>query len=215
MKLSAKYIWTIAIFGILAAGIGGWFGYGEKGKENPQSVLDNRSVTQSEDQPSQLNEIDSIQDLVDAEYQFEPVDTSDWQIYRNEEAGFEVKIPGEWFCDGSALELDSKHSVVCLEKKNKEVYFSGKAQINNLLMINFPDLEKISTSSFEENLNISKRTDAKVYVLKIDGRDSVLVSHATNIANVFDESGKWNIVGFPLLQKEMLDGFLLSFKFIK
>ncbi len=40
--------------------------------------------------------ISSIKDLIDGEYQIPSVDTSKWKTYRNDELGFEVKIPQEW-----------------------------------------------------------------------------------------------------------------------
>ena len=42
------------------------------------------------------DEISSIKGLIDGEYQFPPVDTSNWKTYRNDELGFEVKMPKEW-----------------------------------------------------------------------------------------------------------------------
>lgn len=52
--------------------------------------------TKTQQQSVAQNEIESIKDLIDGEYVFTPVDTSDWQTYRNEEVGFEVKIPKDW-----------------------------------------------------------------------------------------------------------------------
>lgn len=45
------------------------------------------------DQQKKADEIESVRDLIDGEYAFTPVDTSDWKTYRNEEYGFEVKYP--------------------------------------------------------------------------------------------------------------------------
>jgi hypothetical protein len=77
--------------------IGGfWYGKMQRNatEQNQNTVVEtqNPPVTQ----PVQSDEIASIQDLIDGEYQFQPVDTSNWQTYRNEEAGFEVKIPKDW-----------------------------------------------------------------------------------------------------------------------
>jgi hypothetical protein len=82
MQLSAKYIWTIVIVGILAVGIGGWFGRDQKGHQESQPFRnEEKDSQQSEKSISQFNEID---------------DTSDWQVYRNEQLGFEVKYPSDW-----------------------------------------------------------------------------------------------------------------------
>ncbi len=62
-----------------------------------------KNVSQSEKiaekierQSAKDDEIESVKDLIDGEYVFAPIDTSDWQTYRNEEAGFEMKIPKNW-----------------------------------------------------------------------------------------------------------------------
>lgn len=53
-------------------------------------------ATQTTEQPKQsvkTDEIESIKDLIDGEYTFAPINTSDWQVYWNEEAGFEIRFP--------------------------------------------------------------------------------------------------------------------------
>ncbi len=64
-----------------------------------KGVLQPRQTTQTTEQSKQsakAAEIENVKDLIDGDYSFVPVDTSDWQIYRNEEAGFEIKIPKDW-----------------------------------------------------------------------------------------------------------------------
>jgi uncharacterized protein YxeA len=78
---------TIAI--ILALGAGFWV-WKEKKISQP------KQTTQTTKQLSKTEEIESISNLIDGEYTFIPIDTSDWQTYRNEEIGFEVKIPKNW-----------------------------------------------------------------------------------------------------------------------
>lgn len=55
-------------------------------------------ATQTTEQPVKTDEIESIKDLIDGEYVFTSIDTSDWKTYQNEEmeVGFEMKIPKNW-----------------------------------------------------------------------------------------------------------------------
>jgi hypothetical protein len=222
MKLSAKYIGAIVIVAILTLGVAGWFGYGKKDKENPQSVLDNHSVTQSEDQQFQLDEIASMQDLIDAAYQFEPVDTSDWQTYRNEEAGFEVKIPRDWFCGGIALDPDSETSFVCLEKSQKENYYTGKYKKNNLIMIDLLNndfsrgIGNLPGNSLREKIESLKKDKNMIYSTHlVDQTNAIIVVDGEYYyRHAFDILNNWNIAGFPSVNRGVFDAFLLNFRFL-
>lgn len=63
-----------------------------------KSVLPEQTtqVTEQPKQPVKTTEIESVKDLVDSEYSFASVDTSDWQMYQDTDTGFEVKIPKGW-----------------------------------------------------------------------------------------------------------------------
>ncbi|QQS21375.1 MAG: hypothetical protein IPL87_02590 [Candidatus Moraniibacteriota bacterium] len=69
-------------------------------------------------QPATQSEIESIKDLIDGEYTFTPIDTTNWQTYRNEELGFEVKIPKNW----EMRELYRE------ENKSIDIWFSQKGK---------------------------------------------------------------------------------------
>jgi hypothetical protein len=81
---------VIGILAVLVLVVMGIFGWEMRSTSQPEQI------TQKTEQPEKTDEIESIKDLIDGEYSFVPVDTSDWQIYRDEEAGFEVKIPKNW-----------------------------------------------------------------------------------------------------------------------
>jgi hypothetical protein len=76
----------LVVFVLAVIGVFGW-----KIVSAPQSAR----MTQNIEQPAETNtdEVESVKNLVDGEYSFVSVDASDWQIYRDEEAGFEIKIP--------------------------------------------------------------------------------------------------------------------------
>lgn len=86
--MNQKHIFVaVGVFLLLALGGGFWVW------EKKQIVPQPKQETPVVQQPTQTDEVESVKDLVDGEYTFTPIDTSDWQTYRNEELGFEVKVP--------------------------------------------------------------------------------------------------------------------------
>ncbi len=98
---------------VLLLGLSGglWLWQGTQDTDTLQS----ESARPATPQPAPTDEVASVQDLIDGEYTFTPLDTSDWKTYRNEELGFEVKYPGSWMLvkrtrnefDGSVIQLVS------------------------------------------------------------------------------------------------------------
>lgn len=61
-------------------------------RDTPQS----EQTVQKVEQLVKTDELENVRDLIDGEYAFTPIDTSDWKTYRNEKQGYEVQYPTSW-----------------------------------------------------------------------------------------------------------------------
>jgi len=43
--------------------------------------------------PAKTDEVETVKDLIDGEYTFTPIDTSDWKTYRNDEFRYQLRFP--------------------------------------------------------------------------------------------------------------------------
>lgn len=161
-----------------------------------------------------FNNIESVSDLVDGEYIFTPVDTSKWQTYRNNDAGFEVKIPSNWFCGNIRLDPTSSKSVVCFDNKDKEEYYAGTLDVDGYVMINFPDLHALVSFSLRNDLVNARNAGSKIYKILIDKRSSVIIVNAERMIDVRDATYSWNIVGSSVVERDVFDGFVETFRFL-
>lgn len=161
---------------------------------------------------SKEKEILNIQDLVDGEYNFFQTNTSDWEDYRNETIGFHTKIPNDWFCGGVALAPSLTSQFVCLEEKERENYYEGKYTKHNLIMFNRVDSEN-SSLEVRDSILMDKKAGARVYTAKTVN-ETVVVTVGKNYTNIYDISGEWILIGFPSVEKRILDGFVSEFRYI-
>jgi hypothetical protein len=226
-NISKRLIVAIIVFiiAIIAIVAGGWFWYvKQKMTVSPiegeiktiytipgQNMPDDQSVDTS---VSQRNELDSIKDLIDGEYTFAPADTSKWQTYRNEEMGFEMKIPKDWYCGGVALDPNSKTQIACLEESQRKNYYDGNYKKNNLVMISLDNTEYATAKQLKDTLILRKKDGAKIYKAVINKKDGV-ATVTTSYRAFYSISNKWRIVGFPSVNKNILDGMVSNFTFVE
>jgi hypothetical protein len=116
MKLSAKYIWTIAIFGILAAGIGGWFWYGKKQEKVVQDQQQGDWEQESGGQTKEQKDgDDKQQENMQAKNSSslpsisigENIDISSWKMYADR--NIEFRYPKEY--EFRKFESDNQYSI--------------------------------------------------------------------------------------------------------
>ncbi|MGB3072824.1 MAG: hypothetical protein WBB68_01030 [Candidatus Moraniibacteriota bacterium] len=167
------------------------------------------------EQPTQTEGTEGIKDLIDGEYAFTPVDTSDWQTYRNEEVGFEVKIPKDWFCGGIALDPNSKRSVACLEKIQKEAYYAGRLKNKIVITVNLSDNDGLNIGELREVLELDKMEKSKIYRSTVDEQSVVIVIDKYNVGYISNIPQSWYISSSIGVKRDVLNGFLLSFRTLK
>lgn len=109
-------VFLFIVFIVVVLFVGGVLWYAQKVKREIAEVAQKQSEEIKKEQETKQeeknekdikkDEIASIQDLIDGEYIPKPVDISDWQTYRNEELGFEMKMPRDWILADTYIEKD-------------------------------------------------------------------------------------------------------------
>ncbi|MGB4833664.1 MAG: hypothetical protein WBP40_01380 [Candidatus Moraniibacteriota bacterium] len=195
---------TVALIALLV--IAGAFWYVQK-REVVVNQLVAKDKTQ-EEQRTKNDEIESIRDLIDGEYAFTPVDTSDWKTYRNEEAGFEIRIPYGYEKTEQGL-TPRNPPLRDMKDSEKDVWFTfgviegsyGKLRGQQLENIAERDLFDPIWSLYVESGNV----DAIVRKRQLNGRFVVLVesvyrSEPSKVESIYkketlksliDEFGAW------------------------
>jgi len=174
MKLSKKQgIVVVAFLAVVACGWGIFRTYrvATRNIQGQSPLSANQSQVQ---QNTPQGEIDSVKDLVDGEYTFPPMDTSTWQTYRNEELGFEVKIPKSWV---GVVDSDS----VCLEEKGREYFVEGS--VTCPVRISSSKRENLQSSEFHDLLSRRMKTsENKTWHALVDGHDAIVSFGFGNVA---------------------------------
>jgi hypothetical protein len=211
----------IAIFliVILTVGVGFWrWENSKKAEIERQAVLEQQKQEeearrQNIDKQNQKDaEIESIKDLVDGEYDFGNIDTSDWQIYRNEKIGFEVKIPKNWLGE-------EKNLGVCLGERGKVYIVENSAPEDSCGIYIGADKETniLKNGKFREVISRRKTGyNSKIYHTIIDGYDTI-VQNGFGIETYIFRNEKYRVISNSVISSKLVQaypGILKTFKFI-
>ncbi len=167
--------------------------------------------------------IKNIMELVDGEYKFDKVDTSNWKTYRNEDIGIEMKIPSDWVCTEDKvtklIAVDKKYSRVCLAKnalKNKNIYKAINESDTFFIYV-----DKDPVLDFNVKWDILDYTDSdkntKLYIANIDNAKKLLSINKKHIiikTDIKSEEFTFRLDRKTNKSKQIFDGIMQTLKFI-
>src|SRR3989338_2748692 len=157
--------------------------------------------------PSEISLFDPILQTLKI---IEPIDTSTWETYRNEEYGFEVKYPSDWEA--------SDHSSGLLILKKTEGRLSG---IQSFFAININKNYEINpkTSAVMEKISIGGRLGYKYFYQEGAGTSEVVLiqlgQDALQLSLDYFESKGSNFNDKKIAIQGVIDPILSTFKFIE
>lgn len=124
MKKRNLIISLIVLIILIAGGV--WFGMGRSEKvEKPaeQVKTSEQGIVKTEKTNQEQSTLDGLIEKMNPIKIAFP-DISRWQTYYDNENGFEIKIPKDWY-----VEKTKKEGFFCLKSSNKKFYFEGESDV--------------------------------------------------------------------------------------
>lgn len=182
-----------------------------------------KQITQTADQSTKTDEIESVKDLIDGEYVFAPIDTTDWRIYQNEAVGFEIKIPKDWKLVNTYVADDIKGSYLYFGKEKTTYSIPEGGESNAAILVLSSDRYNKEAMPLRDFFQKRKSGyGEKLVSLSVDDRKAVMLGEKD--VNFFDGDKAWTI-NFQLYydrnnnihtkEHDVFLGMIKTFKFLK
>jgi len=207
-------LWLVLLVLILI-GAGAWFGYKDAKTEEQK---DKKTLTEAQ-------EVDLSGDVVLKDLSGTDFNTASWQTYRNEEFGFEVKYPEDWFMNRELNELLSRAGRIIIYLNDQQpVDFENQKIIL--------DLQQVDNSSFVEHVRSNKPFSTTVgtsvtnSIIRVDNKEVALqeitysessdngISNETRYEAVIPIGGNTLFLKSLATYKPVLDQIVSTFRFI-
>jgi hypothetical protein len=203
MRLSMKYIWGAVAVIALTTTVSVWFRL--TGKEVFNDAYKEASIQESvsEEKSDLAAEIDAIRDLIDTNEETSPlpkVETDHWRVYRNEENGFEVRLPDTWVAE-------SWNEGIYFKEVGKTYRYEGEWPY--AFHVRFSRLEDFQADRLRASIESSKQSyDVTVHRFKIDSQEALLVNKGCfGVEAISSQGDRGVVLGFDLCPDTYKDEF--------
>lgn len=143
----------------------------------------------------------------------QPISTSEWETYKNNEYGFEIKYPMDWETVKSKNELQIR---ACFKKKNEKVYDNEGLEIECRIAIYVVSIDR-SLDEIRKQTNLYEDGSITDIVVSSD-IPALYIKRFFGSQVDFIKDKKLFSIGLPQVKdqnQEIFESMVKSFKFIK